>query len=94
MSDIIVAISETNFRSIFLVFFHIKFPLFDQVGNSLTGFMMIFKSDWYESIWAECDINSNIPYIAFATYTKGRPVRLGHILVKLKARKAHKILFV
>ena len=50
MSDIIVAISETNFRSIFLVFFHIKFPLFDQVGNSLTGFMMIFKSDWYESI--------------------------------------------
>ena len=35
-------------------------------------------------IRSECNINSNIPYIAVGAYIQGRPVRLGHILVKLK----------
>ena len=29
----------------------------------------------------------NVPYIVVDTYTKGRPVRLGHILVKLKRER-------
>ena len=35
-------------------------------------------------IRSERNINSNIPYIAVGSYIEGRPVRLGHISVKLK----------
>ena len=35
-------------------------------------------------IRSERNININIQNIAVATYIKGRPVRLGHISVKLK----------
>ena len=40
------------------------------------------------------NINLNIQNIVVATYIKGRPVRLGHISVKIEARYARKTVFV
>ena len=45
-------------------------------------------------IRSERNINSNIPYIAVGSYIEGRPVRLGHISVKIEAKYARKTVFV